>query len=206
MRKDEEPGFRPGAAPGAMPRSRETITGVEAFAAEMRLTPADARRLRSEGFISFTVQPIRGPRARPAHERRPVRDRGRRQAQTWRTSCARTSSARIGPSRTSGSSASRAFRARAAGPHPSRPSATSTGCRVGACSSWGTRAPVPSSAHCRKACGRSMSARTGSARSKAEGVGFEPTRDLTAPNGFRDRPVQPLRHPSGTTREFRGGK
>ena len=36
------------------------------------------------------------------------------------------------------------------------------------------------------------------ARLLAEGVGFEPTRDLTAPNGFRDRPVQPLRHPSGT--------
>ena len=31
----------------------------------------------------------------------------------------------------------------------------------------------------------------------AEGVGFEPTRDPKAPNGFRDRPVQPLRHPSG---------
>ena len=28
----------------------------------MHLAPADARRLRSEGFISFTVQPIRGPR------------------------------------------------------------------------------------------------------------------------------------------------
>src|SRR4051794_18750281 len=26
---------------------------------------------------------------------------------------------------------------------------------------------------------------------KAEGVGFEPTRDLTAPNGFRDRPARP---------------
>jgi two-component system, OmpR family, sensor histidine kinase VanS len=32
---------------------------------------------------------------------------------------------------------------------------------------------------------------------RAEGVGFEPTRDPRAPNGFRDRPVQPLRHPSG---------
>ena len=31
---------------------------------------------------------------------------------------------------------------------------------------------------------------------QAEGVGFEPTNDLTAVNGFRDRPVQPLRHPS----------
>ena len=31
----------------------------------------------------------------------------------------------------------------------------------------------------------------------AEGVGFEPTVDPKAHNGFRDRPVQPLRHPSG---------
>jgi hypothetical protein len=62
MRKDEEPGFRPGAAPGAMPRSGGTITGVEAFVKDMPLAPADARRLRSEGFISYTFQPIRGPR------------------------------------------------------------------------------------------------------------------------------------------------
>jgi hypothetical protein len=62
MRKDEEPGFRPGAAPGAVPRSGGTITGVEAFVKDMPLAPADARRLRSEGFISYTFQPIRGPR------------------------------------------------------------------------------------------------------------------------------------------------
>ena len=62
MRKGEEPGFRPGALPGAMPRSRDTITGVDAFVQEFGLTPADARRLRSEGFVSFTNQPIRGPR------------------------------------------------------------------------------------------------------------------------------------------------
>jgi site-specific DNA recombinase len=31
----------------------------------------------------------------------------------------------------------------------------------------------------------------------AEGVGFEPTSRLATANGFRDRPVQPLRHPSG---------
>ena len=62
MRNDEEPGFRPEARPGATPSSRETITGVKAFATEMHLTPADARRLRREGFISFTAQPIRGPR------------------------------------------------------------------------------------------------------------------------------------------------
>jgi hypothetical protein len=63
MRKNEEPGFRPGARPGQAPRSRETITGVDAFVKDMHLAPDDARRLRSEGFISFTAQPIRGPRA-----------------------------------------------------------------------------------------------------------------------------------------------
>ncbi len=62
MRKDEEPGFRPGARPEAAPRSGGTITGVKAFVKDMHLAPADARRLRSEGFISFTSQPIRGPR------------------------------------------------------------------------------------------------------------------------------------------------
>src|SRR5680860_1577484 len=31
---------------------------------------------------------------------------------------------------------------------------------------------------------------------QAEGEGFEPSKDLTTLNGFRDRPVQPLRHPS----------
>ena len=62
MRKDEEPGFRPGARPDQAPRSRETITGVNAFVKDLHLAPADARRLRSEGFISFMAQPIRGPR------------------------------------------------------------------------------------------------------------------------------------------------
>jgi hypothetical protein len=62
MQGGEEPGFRRGAAPGATPSSGETITGVRAFVEEMHLPPADARRLRREGFISFAVQPIRGPR------------------------------------------------------------------------------------------------------------------------------------------------
>ena len=31
---------------------------------------------------------------------------------------------------------------------------------------------------------------------QAEGEGFEPSKRLTTLNGFRDRPVQPLRHPS----------
>ena len=44
-----------------MPASGGTVTGVRAFVKEMRLPPADARRLRSEGFISFAFEPIRGP-------------------------------------------------------------------------------------------------------------------------------------------------
>jgi hypothetical protein len=62
MRANEEPGFRPGALPDSTLRSRETFTGVDAFAKETRLPPAEVRRLRSEGFSSFTVSPIRGPR------------------------------------------------------------------------------------------------------------------------------------------------
>ena len=61
MRRGEEPGFRPGAAPGAMPRERGTITGVKALVSEWHLPAADERRLSSEGFLSLTFQPIRGP-------------------------------------------------------------------------------------------------------------------------------------------------
>src|SRR5215207_6216728 len=63
MRRDEEPGFRPGAAPGATPRERETITGVKALVNAWHLTAADERRLSREGFIAFAAQPIRGPRS-----------------------------------------------------------------------------------------------------------------------------------------------
>ena len=34
----------------------------------------------------------------------------------------------------------------------------------------------------------------------AEGVGFEPTRDLATPGGFQDRCLKPLGHPSNSTR------
>lgn len=61
LREDEEPGFRPGPSPGQVPASGDIITGVKAFVNEMRLTPADARRLRREDFIAFTAQPIRAP-------------------------------------------------------------------------------------------------------------------------------------------------
>jgi hypothetical protein len=63
MRRDEEPEFRPGTGPGATPRERQTVTGVKAFVNEMNLLAADERRLSSEGFVSFTSRPIRGPRA-----------------------------------------------------------------------------------------------------------------------------------------------
>jgi hypothetical protein len=63
MHNGEEPGFRPGAAPGATPSSGGTITGIRAFVEDMHLPPADAQRLRGQGFISFAFQPIRGPRA-----------------------------------------------------------------------------------------------------------------------------------------------
>jgi hypothetical protein len=56
MRTDEEPGFRPVGRP-------RTVTGAEAFANDAHLTGAEARRLRGDGFISFTVQQTRGPRA-----------------------------------------------------------------------------------------------------------------------------------------------
>lgn len=62
MRAHEEPGFRPGAHPDSAFQSRETFVGVEAFAEDMGLPPAEVDRLRDEGFISFTVNPIRGPR------------------------------------------------------------------------------------------------------------------------------------------------
>jgi hypothetical protein len=55
MRQGEEPGFRP---VGGV----DTIEGVKAFVKDLDLTQADARRLRRERFISFVVQPIRGPR------------------------------------------------------------------------------------------------------------------------------------------------
>jgi hypothetical protein len=34
----------------------------------------------------------------------------------------------------------------------------------------------------------------------AEGEGFEPPGRLTAPNGFQDRRIRPLCHPSGALR------
>ena len=49
-------------------------------------------------------------------------------------------------------------------------------------------------------CRKPASLGRGSNKSfSAEGVGFEPTSRLTTANGFRDRPVQPLRHPSGNS-------
>lgn len=55
MREGEEPGFRP---VGRV----DTLEGVDAFVKDSGLPQADARRLRGEGFISFVVRRIRGPR------------------------------------------------------------------------------------------------------------------------------------------------
>ena len=63
MRNGDEPGFRRGALPDASPQAGGTITGVKAYVEDMRLPPADARRLRREGFISYAFEPIRGPRS-----------------------------------------------------------------------------------------------------------------------------------------------
>ncbi len=57
MRDDEQPGFR-------RVESIITETGVATFAKTNSLPPADARRLRRDGFISITVQPIDGPGTR----------------------------------------------------------------------------------------------------------------------------------------------
>ena len=173
MRRDEEPGFRPGAAPGAMPSERGTVTGVKALVSEWRLSAADERRLSSEGFISLTSQPIRGPgsagvtevslyetaqgaKRSLAHELRAGRDprgRPRREAPVLpRPGCSRRA-------RLDRVAARRAGEPRASG--------TSSGCRVAACTSSETRAPVPSSARCRGARGRSMNARATSARARS---------------------------------------
>jgi hypothetical protein len=56
MRDGEEPGFR---------RVERVVTevGVAAFAETNRLSAADVRRLRRDGFVSITVQPIDSPDA-----------------------------------------------------------------------------------------------------------------------------------------------
>ena len=136
------------------------------------LPAADERRLSSEGFLSLTFQPIRGPRSAGvtnvslyetaegakrslAHELRPDVIRA------------------AGPVANVRFFSVRAFPARAAGPRPcpasrrAAASGTSSGCRVGACTSSGTRAPVPSSARCRGARGRSMNARATGARARS---------------------------------------
>jgi len=62
MQDGEEPGFVQGALPDAMPEELQTFTGVDAFAAVMRLPSADATRLTEEGFLAYTQVPIRGPK------------------------------------------------------------------------------------------------------------------------------------------------
>ena len=81
MRKDEEPGFRPGAAPGAMPciaRDHHGRQGVREGDA-----PAAGRRAATSPRGVHLVHRPADPRPADGrgHERRPVRDRGRRPAQ-----------------------------------------------------------------------------------------------------------------------------
>ena len=173
MRRDEEPGFRPGAAPGAMPRERANHHGRQG--ARERVAPVGGRRAATEQrrvHLAHVPADPRPPLGR-GHGGVAVRDRGRRRAQPGaRVAPGRDPRGRPGR-RTSGSSASRAFPARAAGPRPcpasrrAAASGTSSGCRVGACTSSGTRAPVPSPARCRGARGRSMNARATSARARS---------------------------------------
>lgn len=54
IQDNEEPGFRQEGEP-------ETFEGVDAFAAEVRLTDDEAETLRGLGFVSFTVTFISGP-------------------------------------------------------------------------------------------------------------------------------------------------
>ena len=141
LREGDEPGSRPGAAPGATPRSRATITGVEAFVKEMRLTPADERRLRSEGFVSFTVQPIRGAgRAGVSNVALYETAQGAKDslAHEVRPDVIRA----FGPLENLRFFTVPGVPGRAGGPRPSPRSATSNGCRVGACSSSATRDPA----------------------------------------------------------------
>jgi hypothetical protein len=60
MQDGEEPGFVRGALPGARPSALQTLTGVDAFVAELHLTAADKTRLEGEGFLAFSAGPIRG--------------------------------------------------------------------------------------------------------------------------------------------------
>src|SRR5207302_1205330 len=72
--------------------------------------------------------------------------------------------------------------------------------------SWGRQSPSPPrerplllanrGARLRARLSAVTSSATRNPASRAAGVGFEPTSDLSAANGFQDRPVRPLRHPA----------
>jgi hypothetical protein len=59
MRDGEEPGFTRGAQPDAQPSALQTLTGLDAFAADLNLPEADKSRLKEEGFLAFSAAPIR---------------------------------------------------------------------------------------------------------------------------------------------------
>ena len=191
MRRDEEPGFRPGRLPERCPANARTITGVEALVDEWHLSAADERRLRSEGFISLTSQPIRGPGSAGvsevslyataqgaerslAHELRPDVIRAAGPVEDLRFFSV------------PGIPGARGWTASLPASRRAAASGTSSGCRVGACTSSGTRAPVPSPARCRRARGRSMSARATSARARSR-PGHRGARACERPSPCRSR-------------------
>jgi hypothetical protein len=173
MREDEEPGFRRGAAPGAVPRSGGTITGVEAFVKDMPLAPADARRLRSEGFISYTFQPIRGPRtAGITNVTLYATAEGAKHslAHELRTDVIRAFGpvANLRRFPVPGIPGARGWTA--SEPHVGNVNWVQGRCMLVLV----TRAPVPSPGHCPQARGRSMSAQTGSVRRVNDSVRGKP--------------------------------
>jgi hypothetical protein len=54
--------------------------------------------------------------------------------------------------------------------------------------------------------GREFAANTPDLAHQAEGGGFEPPDDVAAVNGFQDRRIQPLCHPSETSAMLRAGR
>ena len=144
------------------------------------LAPADARRLRSEGFISFTVEPIRGPRETAGLTNvalyKTAEGAKHSMAHDLRPDVIRAG----GPSRTSASSPSAGVPG-ARGWTASEPHVGNVLWVQGRCDSRSeTRALAPSRAACRQACGRSTSAPTAGARSDSP-----PARRISTPSSPR---------------------
>ena len=167
MRNGEEPGFRQGALPEQCLDRGETITGVNAFvngdaaAAGRRAATAqrgvrlvhrraDPRPAGTAGITNVALfETAEGAQHSLAHE--------------LRTDVIRAYGpvANLRRFPVPGIPGARGWTA--SEPHVGNV----CGCRVGACSSWETRAPVRSSGRCRRARGRSTSARAATARDPA---------------------------------------